>query len=280
MSLNQNPFLQQVMSGIDMLAASKEAERRDLRDQEMWNQRFEKQKEYETTRTDKRLNQQEYGNLTAAIQDYAKNIQAGAEPDTQLLKSMIDRRNSLIQEGVTPRIGMLKVPEVRKERPTYRLSPEESKFFNMDPNQELDEVSWRTYKTRYKQLTKPPKPTQSKKGSIVFNFGGEKVKQGDLDDLVKQYRQSAWKWKKTKKVDEYGDITQKSNVENLNRYLKKVDDTVKKLMESKDPKYLQELRDLGRFSNEKDYRDKYDKDKDEVNKTGSAILDKLNQIEF
>lgn len=178
MPLGENPFFLPYMQAIDMLAAEnsqKQAEDRAEQKQQQYEQRSEdrqirgeeRQFEMQKLGQERQAGEQEFGDLTKAIQAYPQAIEKGAAPMPDMLKSMVERRNALIGEGVTPRISG-QVPEVpekteEKEEGVF-LSPETAKFYNYDPNQQVTRVTKRTLEQARRNYFKPKDGTGDGKG--------------------------------------------------------------------------------------------------------------------
>jgi hypothetical protein len=126
MPLDKNPFFLPVMQSIDMIADEnariQAEERREERQIEFEGRQQERQDEV----SQRNLQQGEMGDLSKFITDYEGNVTAGAEPDPDLLKSVVEKRNALIQEGIYPQM-MAETPQVPKppepDKPEKDLVP-------------------------------------------------------------------------------------------------------------------------------------------------------------
>jgi len=196
MPLDENPYFRPVMESIDMIAAENariQAEERAFQRQtEFEDIRFQRQEE----QRQRMAGEQEYGELTKAIQMYPQTIQAGGEPDPELLKSMVERRNALIQEGVTPRMQaqVPGVPAPAKPEEGVPLDPKVADFYKYDPNARVKPETKRILHKAYRDYFKP-----KDKGD------GKTDKETDALGLIAKYRENM-RTRITSGLKEKGDI--------------------------------------------------------------------------
>ena len=116
MPLDENPYFKKIMTTIDMIAADNMRRQGEQRWEERQVAREERAEERQIEAEDRQASTQEYHDLTSAIQMYPEQIKAGAEPDTDMLQSMVERRNDLIKSGtVTPRM-MANIPQAPEQK--------------------------------------------------------------------------------------------------------------------------------------------------------------------
>lgn len=169
MPLNENPFFGPVMQSIDMLAADNMRRQREERQEERIIAGEERQQEREDEEFQRDLQGQEMGDLTKFITEYAQNVKAGAEPDPDLLESVVEKRNALIQEGVYPQMVATapKAPTPGKaEKPgqdMVALDPKTAAFYGYGADQPVKRETKRVLEQAYRNYFKPDKPTGADK---------------------------------------------------------------------------------------------------------------------
>ena len=210
MPLNENPYFVPVMRSIDMIAAENSRIQAEQRAEERQIAAEDRQQERQDELMQKQMQQQEFGDLTKYIQEYEQNVTAGAEPDPDMLKGVVDRRNALIQEGVYPQmLGQApQVPEVQTEQPKKEvfLSPATARFYGYDVNKAVKPETKRILEVAYRNYFKPDKtgtgtekddPVEiinqmRKRSQTVFDKGvlgkGEDWREGIGKDLLSEYQ--------------------------------------------------------------------------------------------
>lgn len=158
MPLDKNPFFLPVMQSIDMIADENARIQAEERREERQIGFEERRSEREEEVYQRNLQQGEMGDLTKFITDYERNVTAGAEPDPDLLKSVVEKRNALIQEGIYPQM-MAEVPkppkEIEPEKEMVTLSPKTAAFYGYGADQQVKRETKRILESNYRNYFKP-----------------------------------------------------------------------------------------------------------------------------
>jgi len=160
MPLDQNPFFEKYLQAIDFIAADNQQKAAEERADQRYNERLNEQRAYSEEQQTKAADQQEFQSLTEFVREYPKTLKAGAEPDPDLLKSAVTRRNALIEQGAGLNMFKnIKAPsapeEVKQSKETAFLGGETAKFYNYDPLQPVSPETKRVLEQSYKNYHKP-----------------------------------------------------------------------------------------------------------------------------
>jgi hypothetical protein len=211
MPLDKNPFFLPVMQSIDMIADEnariQAEERREERQIEFEGRQQERQDEV----SQRNLQQGEMGDLSKFITEYERNVTAGAEPDPDLLKSVVEKRNALIQEGIYPQM-MAETPQVPQqptketEKDMVTLSPKTAAFYGYGADQQIKRETKRILESNYRNYFKPSDKgtadktedpltiigSMRKRSQVVWDKGvmgkGEDWREGIGKNLLRSYQ--------------------------------------------------------------------------------------------
>lgn len=210
MPLDKNPFFLPVMQSIDMIAGENARIQAEERREERQIGFEERKTEREEEVFQRNLQTQEMGDLTKFITEYEQNVTAGAEPDPDLLKSVVEKRNAMIQEGVYPQM-MAEAPKVPKpEKPVkpgedlVPLSERTAAFYGYGDKlvkRETKRILESNYRNYFKPSDEKVEKTEDpltiigsmrKRSQAVFDKGvmgkGEDWREGVGKDLLRSYQ--------------------------------------------------------------------------------------------
>lgn len=186
MPLNENPFFGPVMQSIDMIAQenmyrqrmAEQEERQVAAEDRQYNRQVQLQDralDIQQQQAEQKGNQQEYRNLTQYIQDYAKYVEGGGEPDPERLKASVDRRNDLIKMGVQPRMMQPGFETPEKGDNLVELPETVTNYFGLPAGTKVTEDQRYKYTTAYHDdirqgKTRPTTPSTTGKSNFSTTF--------------------------------------------------------------------------------------------------------------
>ena len=264
MPLDQNPFFEKYLQAIDFIAADNQQKAAEERADQRYNERLNEQRAYSEEQQTKAADQQEFQSLTEFVQEYPKTLKAGAEPDPDLLKSAVTRRNALIEQGAGLNMFKnIKAPQIpEKSKELYALPDEfikdNPKFEEWKGKEIWDEASLRQFgitAEKMKETERHNKAMENKKsdkGGLTFNFGGQKMEEKEIDAIIQESKKSADSYKQKGGVDNLG-VERPHNAEQIAAFKSMWDNIRKQVLAGNDVKI--ELNDLRYFNPDVDWVD-------------------------